>query len=82
MLLSILIEALSYHDKVEVSFEGIISASSSFVNSSFVPLLAMMSFDDIKRRVRVTRANPQIGDMIRRRITFEAHRSVLAGAAA
>ena len=40
-----------------VSFANIQTATSSFVNSAFVPLLKDFSFGDIKVRMRVTNRN-------------------------
>jgi hypothetical protein len=54
-----------------VSFGGVHSATSSFVNSAFVPLLDDISLDDLKRRVRVVRSSRQINDMIKTRLTRE-----------
>jgi len=73
-LLDFLVWELSRNDYVEVSFADVSSASSSFVNSSFVPLLATMSFDEIKKRIRITRANSQIAGMLRGRLAFESAR--------
>lgn len=64
--------ALSTNATVVVSFDGIDTATSSFVNVSFVRLLDIMSFADIKRRVRVTRSTKQINDMIRSRLERSA----------
>lgn len=63
---------------VSVSFAGLTSATSSFVNAAFVDLLHDMSFDDIKERVRITNSTRQINDMIRTRLTREAERPVAA----
>lgn len=75
VLFGLMRERLEAHGRVEVSFQGILSASSSFVNSAFVPLLETLSFDDVKRQVRIIQANPQIADMIRKRMAFESARA-------
>lgn len=75
VLLRLIDDVLAREEMVELSFASIISASSSFVNSAFVPLLSMMSFDDIKKRIRIVRANSQIADMIRSRLSFETKRA-------
>ncbi len=64
--------ALQTGSDVVISFDGVQSATSSFVNSAFVPLLDDLSLDDIKRRVTVVRSSRQINDMIRTRLTREA----------
>lgn len=57
---------------VTLSFEGIDTATSSFVNAGFVQLLSIMSFDEIKRRLKVVNSTRQINDMIKRRLSREA----------
>jgi hypothetical protein len=51
-----------------VSFVKIQTATSSFVNASFVPLLKEYSFGDIKSRMRVTDSTRQINQMIKMRL--------------
>jgi uncharacterized protein DUF4325 len=51
-----------------VSFGDIQTATSSFVNASFVPLLRDFSFWDIKSRMRVTDSTRQINQMIKARL--------------
>jgi STAS-like domain of unknown function (DUF4325) len=53
---------------VIVSFEGIQTATSSFVNAAFVELLNKFSYAELKSRVRVTNSTRQINDMIRTRL--------------
>jgi hypothetical protein len=63
---------------VIVSFSGMDTVTSSFVNSAFVPLLETMSFDELKRRVRFADVTRQIGDLIRRRLAQTAGKNTLA----
>ena len=56
---------------VTVSFEGVDTLPSSFVNAAFIPLLDKYSFGDIKSRLRFINTNSQINDMIKRRFAFE-----------
>jgi STAS-like domain of unknown function (DUF4325) len=51
-----------------VSFDKIQTATSSFVNASFVPLLQAFSFGDIKAHMRVTDSTRQINQMIKMRL--------------
>jgi hypothetical protein len=60
---------LSGHDEVVISFHGVDTATSSFVNTSFVRLLSYMALDDIKRRLKIVSSTHQINDMIKRRLT-------------
>ena len=64
--------ALGQPGQVIVCFAGIQTATSSFVNASFVRLLDDCSFSDIKTRLRVTNSTRQINDMIKRRMTKSA----------
>jgi STAS-like domain of unknown function (DUF4325) len=51
-----------------VSFAKIQTATSSFVNAAFVPLLKDFSFRDIKARMRVTDSTRQVNQMIKTRL--------------
>ena len=64
--------AFSKQARVVVSFDGITTATSSFVNSSIVPLLKTNSFAEIKRRMRVIDSKRQIDEMIRSRLERES----------
>lgn len=57
---------------ITLSFDGIDTATSSFVNAGFVQLLSIMSFDEIKRRLKVVNSTRQINEMIKRRLSHEA----------
>jgi STAS-like domain of unknown function (DUF4325) len=57
---------------VAVSFDGVKTATSSFVNVAFVQLLLSYSFQDIKSRLRVVDSTRQINDMIKSRMEREA----------
>lgn len=48
------------------------TATSSFVNAAFVPLLDFVSFVELKRRIKVVDSNRQINEMIRTRMEREA----------
>jgi STAS-like domain of unknown function (DUF4325) len=60
--------AMAYGAPFIVSFIGVQTATSSFVNAGFVPLLKHFSFSDIKRRMRVTDSTRQINRMIKTRL--------------
>lgn len=57
-----------------VSFAGIRTATSSFVNSAFVPLLDLAEIEDIKSLLRVVDSTSQINDMIKSRLEVESRR--------
>jgi STAS-like domain of unknown function (DUF4325) len=73
LVLGRIVDALKQSQTVIVSFQGVDIATSSFVNSSFVALLRHMTFDELKRRVRIVDANKHVADMIRRRLLREAN---------
>lgn len=54
---------------VEVSFEGIYSVTSSFINSAFVALLDSFEFERIKVTLKVTNSNIHINRLIKQRFT-------------
>jgi STAS-like domain of unknown function (DUF4325) len=61
-------KALRQQDIVTLSFTGLKTASTSFVNTAFVPLLDLMSFEEIKRRLKVVESTRQINHMIKWRL--------------
>lgn len=64
---------LAGNDDVVVSFDGVTTATSSFVNTAFIPLLKMGSLAMIKSRLKIIRSTRQINDMIRSRLEREAN---------
>lgn len=69
-----LLQALRSRQPVCLSFAGVVSATTSFVNAAFVETLRDVPFDRFKTQVRVVDATGQINDMIRMRMTREAAR--------
>lgn len=67
-----LLDALQCDSQVVVSFVNVHTATSSFVNTSFVQLLRQLSLEEIKRRIKIVESTRQINDMIRRRLIREA----------
>ncbi|MCY0389865.1 STAS-like domain-containing protein [Robbsia sp. Bb-Pol-6] len=59
---------------VVVSFEGVDTVPSSFVNSAFIALLEKFPFEQIKQNLSFKQTTPQINEMIRSRFSFEANR--------
>lgn len=59
--------------RIAVSFKGIDSVSSSFVNSAFIELLRDFSFEFIKDHLTFTDSMTQINTMIKRRFAFEVN---------
>jgi hypothetical protein len=78
-VLSRIRSALDAQHKVVVSFDGITTATSSFVNAAFVELLSAIALSDIKSRLRVVDSTHQINDMIRNRMIYEGPAKPRAG---
>lgn len=63
--------AFQRNEKVVVSFKGIESVSTSFVNSAFIELLNDYSFENIRANLTFIDSCKQINDMIKKRFYFE-----------
>ena len=69
-------DALKNGQKVAIAFTGVQTATSSFVNSAFVPLLNEISLSQIKANLRILDSTRQINEMIKSRL--ERHALVAA----
>ncbi|MGG1518720.1 STAS-like domain-containing protein [Paenibacillus oryzisoli] len=56
---------------VTLSFKGITSVSTSFLNTAVVPLLDIVSMDHIKKHLRVVESTKFINSMIVKRLNDE-----------
>ncbi|OMF37419.1 hypothetical protein BK133_05020 [Paenibacillus sp. FSL H8-0548] len=56
---------------VTVSFKGVSSVTSSFLNSAFIPLLDRSDLDHVKRNLKFVDSNKSINEMIIRRFKQE-----------
>ena len=65
-------KALSAKGTIEVSFDRVQTATSSFVHAAFVELLNRFSFSDLKAQLRITNSTRQINDMIKTRLERSA----------
>ncbi len=65
-------KALRNPGSVVVSFNGVQTATSSFVHAAFVPLLDHFLYRDLKARLRVIDSTRQINDMIKSRLEHSA----------
>lgn len=68
----ILQKALGTPGSVVVSFDGVQTATSSFVHAAFVALLDHFSYGDLKARLKVTDSTRQINEMIKARLERSA----------
>jgi hypothetical protein len=71
IIASALRSALASNDVIFLSFNGIGSASSSFISGALIPSLRSMTFAEFKRRVRIVDASWQVADVIKRRVHLE-----------
>ncbi|EME3512156.1 STAS-like domain-containing protein, partial [Enterococcus faecium] len=70
-LFYIIVEKLNKGESVDISFKGIDSINSSFVNSAFISLLDLYTFDEIRKKVNFINTNKQINLLILNRFKFE-----------
>jgi hypothetical protein len=58
---------------VDLSFDGVETVPSSFINTALISLLEKLSFDTIKAQLRFVDTTRQINEMIRSRFDFEVN---------
>lgn len=56
---------------IELSFDGVTVVPSSFINTSLIALLDVISFDTIKSNLKFVNTTKQINEMIKSRFEFE-----------
>jgi hypothetical protein len=61
-------------EKIELSFDGVETVPSSFINTSLIHLLDRVSFETIKANLRFVNTTRQINEMIKTRFDFEVNR--------
>lgn len=66
VIAGVLRSAFVESDRVVLSFAGVSDVPSSFINSALVVLLHDYPPVDLKRRLSIIDATPQIADMVRR----------------
>lgn len=71
IIYNLILPLLRQGKNISVSFDGIDSVTSSFVNSAFLVLLDHFDFDFIKTHISFVHSTKQINDMIRDRFIFE-----------
>lgn len=75
-----ILASLKNSDTVILDFSGISNVTSSFVNSAMIALMPRYDVQAIKSRIHITRANRQIGTLIKDRfMSIEKMRSVATG---
>ncbi len=63
---------------VVLSFEGIDTVTSSFINTSLIPLISNHSFDIVKKNLKIIKSTPHINAMIKKRFEDEYSRIIEA----
>jgi STAS-like domain of unknown function (DUF4325) len=64
---------LSRPGSIDVDFQGITTATSSFTNLAFVQLLTKWGLQELKHRLRVVNSTRQINEMIKSRLEREGN---------
>lgn len=73
-LFKVVSEYLRRGEPIVISFEGVDTLPSSFVNCAFIPLLDLFDFGKIKETLSFSNTTPQINEMIKSRFAFEVSR--------
>ena len=71
-------DAFDTQDKITISFKGITSLNSSFVNSAFIELLDYYNFSLIQEKLRFINSTQQINKIIKDRFSFEVSKKEMA----
>jgi STAS-like domain of unknown function (DUF4325) len=72
VVLAHLLRGLRQNEDVVVSFDGLRTATPSFVNASFAELLRDYPLDEIKRRVKIIKSTRLINEVVKERLLWEA----------
>ncbi|MEK8128646.1 STAS-like domain-containing protein [Paenibacillus filicis] len=70
---SLIFEQFETGTKTTISFDGVDSVSSSFINSAFIDLLDQYSFDYIRQNLSFIDSTKSINELIKKRFSFEVN---------
>jgi hypothetical protein len=70
----VLLPRLQRGERIELSFDGVDTVPSSFINTSLIHLLDIVPFQTIKSNLRFVNTTRQINEMIKSRFDFEINR--------
>lgn len=70
----VLLPKLKRGERIELSFDGVDTVPSSFINTALIHLLDVLPFETIKSSLRFVNTTRQINDMIKSRFDFEVNR--------
>lgn len=65
-----LLDEIDAGHEVFVSFDGIQSVPSAFINAAFLRLLEKHTFEEIQAALRIRHSNKHINDLMRSRFDF------------
>jgi hypothetical protein len=65
---------LARGDRVELSFDGVETVPSSFINTALIRLLDSVPFEKIKMNLKFVNTTKQINEMIKIRFSFEVNK--------
>lgn len=71
VIFNLISQSIFSGSSVVISFKGISSVTSSFLNSAFIPLLERVTFDQVKRCLKIVDSNKSINESIIRRFKQE-----------
>ncbi|MGZ0020046.1 STAS-like domain-containing protein [Nitrosomonas sp. wSCUT-2] len=66
---------IAKNKSVSVSFDGIDSVPSAFINAAFIRLLEKFSFEHIRNYLKITNSTHHINTLIRNRFAFVVKKS-------
>lgn len=69
-ILKLIQQALAKNEPVELSFQGITSVPSAFINSAIVELIEIFPLSTIKEKISFTNTTRHINHLIKSRIEF------------
>lgn len=69
-IFNLLVSELRSDEQIVLSFEGIESTTSAFINSAIVRLLEFFTYDHIRSNLKIVDSTKFINDMIRDRFAY------------
>jgi len=75
IIFNIISPLLNNGQQITVSFQGVDSVTTSFINSAFIELLQYYSFEYIKKNITFSNTTRDINALIKKRFSFEVERN-------
>jgi hypothetical protein len=70
IIYNLLYDAFIKGNKVELSFDGVLSVPSAFINAGLVQLLSNFPFSYIRENLHIVNSTKQINELVRQRFEF------------